>query len=293
MARDVKEQTGLTEPTRHWFPLSLMGAFADFADLVHGPQADWGQVSCSCHPNCGVGTAIMINKESKKQHPVPEFLNIPGLIADMRKITDAARGRKFSNFMIGLALLKNYSAFKAPPTLTLVDILKKFDKSFGLSGKDYGKGVERREDPWNFLFIAGMWFQDLFNYDFRRTEMCIIPYATQEGEISFCAYNTGHGWRNIIEHMHMNATVANWYKENGRHEIFAGGKSANLTNYEHSLSINQEDASRVRDRGELPQNSRDEKLLRRKAAKEAQQVREYYEEMVLRKKKPDNLVHLA
>jgi len=51
----------------------------------------------------------------------------------------------------------------------------------------------------NFLFIAGMWFQDLFNYDFRRTEMCIIPYATQQGEISFCAYNTGVGWRQIIE----------------------------------------------------------------------------------------------
>ncbi|MBL2545459.1 radical SAM protein, partial [Klebsiella pneumoniae] len=71
----------------------------------------------------------------------------------------------------------------------------------------------RRADRWNFLFIAGMWFQDLFNYDFRRTEMCIIPYATQQGEISFCAYNTGIGWRQIIEHMHMNATVAEWYKK--------------------------------------------------------------------------------
>src|SRR5256885_9697710 len=29
-------------------------AFADFADLVHGPEAEWGQVSCGCHPNCGV-----------------------------------------------------------------------------------------------------------------------------------------------------------------------------------------------------------------------------------------------
>ncbi len=64
----------------------------------------------------------------------------------------------------------------------------------------------RRGDRWNFLFIAGMWFQDLFNYDFRRTEQCIIPYATQEGEISFCAYNTGVGWRNIIEKMHMTST---------------------------------------------------------------------------------------
>ncbi len=86
----------------------------------------------------------------------------------------------------------------------------------------------RRADRWNFLFIAGMWFQDLFNYDFRRTEQCIIPYATQEGEISFCAYNTGVGWRNIIEKMHMTSTLTKWYEEHGRHEIFAGGKKVGL-----------------------------------------------------------------
>ena len=87
---------------------------------------------------------------------------------------------------------------------------------------------KRRGDRWNFLFIAGMWFQDLFNYDFRRTEQCIIPYATQEGEISFCAYNTGVGWRNIIEKMHMTSTLTKWYEEHGRHEIFAGGKKVGL-----------------------------------------------------------------
>ena len=294
MVQDVKKQTGMTEPTRDWFPLSLMGAFADFADLAHGPSAEWGQVSCGCHPNCGVGTALMIDKETKEAVPVPQFLNIPGLVKDMQKITDAGRGKQFSNLMMGLALLKNYKPFGGPSRLTLFDILKKFDKSFGLSGKDYGSGAaERRKDPWNFLFIAGMWFQDLFNYDFRRTEMCIIPYATQEGEISFCAYNTGHGWRNIIENMHMNATVAKWYEEHGRHEIFAGGKEVNLGSFDHSLKINQEDANRVKEKSELPQTTRDEKLMRRKAAREAAMVREYYEEMVLKKKAKSDLVQLG
>ena len=69
------------------------------------------------------------------------------------------------------------------------------------------------------LFVAGMWFQDLWTYDFRRTEMCIIPYATQMGEISFCAYNTGVGWRHIVEKMHQNATVAEWYRKNGKHAV--------------------------------------------------------------------------
>ncbi len=294
MARDVRHQTGMTI-NQHWFPLSLMGAFADFADLVHGPQADWGQVTCSCHPNCGVGTALMINKETKEAAPVPQFLDIPGLVADIRKLTDAARRPRFSNFMMGLALLKHYKPFRGPASLALVDLLKKFDKSFGLTGRGYGTGVKRRQDPWNFLFIAGMWFQDLFNYDFRRTEMCIIPYATQEGEISFCAYNTGHGWRNIIEHMHMNATVAKWYEEHGRHEIFAGGKSVDLSSYEHSLVVRHEDSERVRPKSDLPQNARDEKVIRKKAAQEAAQVRAYYEQMVLKKKQAtkQNLVRLS
>ncbi len=300
MALDVKEQVGITEPTRDWFPISLIGAFADFADLVHGPNVEWGQVSCGCHPNCGVGTALMINKETKEMAPVPEFLNIPGLVADMRKITDAARGKWVSNFMMGLALLKNYKPFRSPKSLALIDLLVKFDKSLGLTGKDYGnvtgsrthEDIERRrKDPWNFLFVAGMWFQDLFNYDFRRTEMCIIPYATQEGEISFCAYNTGIGWRKIIENMHKNATVAEWYKNHGKHEVFAKGKHVNLQSYEHSLIINAEDAARVRDRGDAPRTAAQEERLRRKAAHEAEEVRKIYEEMVL--KKPSELVQIG
>jgi tetraether lipid synthase len=273
MAWDVKKQVGITNPHRDWFPISLISAFADFADLVHGPTAEWGQMSCGCHPNCGVGTAIMINKETKEMSPVGEFIDIPGLVRDMRKVTDAARGKWFSNFMMGLVLLKSYNSFHAPKTFKLTDLLLKFDKTFGLTGKDYGKVspdrtmediARRRQDPWNFLFIAGMWFQDLFNYDFRRTEMCIIPYATQEGEISFCAYNTGIGWRNIIENMHQNATVAKWYQEHGRHEVIANNHNVTLNDASHRLVVNVEDAARGREKGTLPQTAKEEQQMMKK-----------------------------
>jgi uncharacterized radical SAM superfamily Fe-S cluster-containing enzyme len=283
LAHDVKDQVGITEPTRDWFPLSLMGAFADFADLVHGPQAEWGQVSCGCHPNCGVGTAVMVDKETREMRPVPEFLSIPGLVKDMQKITDAARGKWMSNLMMGLALLKNYNPYKSPSNFTLYELFKKFDKSFGLTGKEYGKvsgdrtvdDIEkRRADRWNFLFIAGMWFQDLFNYDFRRTEMCIIPYGTQEGEISFCAYNTGIGWRNIIENMHQNATVAKWYEEHGRHEIFARGKEVELAEASHSMVLNPIDLMRPnKPQMEGPKTAHEEAVMMRKL----------YQELVLKK----------
>ena len=119
-----------------------------------------------------------------------------------------------------------------------------------------------------------MWFQDLFNYDFRRTEMCIIPYATQQGEISFCAYNTGIGWRNIIEKMHMTATLTKWYEEHGRHEIFAGNKNVPLPTVDHHLALNAEAvaAGAQTDLDELgiAKNAREEKLRAREHKDESE-----------------------
>jgi uncharacterized radical SAM superfamily Fe-S cluster-containing enzyme len=278
LAYDVKEQLGITEPTRDWFPISVMSTIADFADLAHGPEAQFGHLSCGCHPNCGVGTALMVDKETKEMVPVPEFINVPQLLKDMQAITDAGRGRVFSSFLMALSLLRNYDPYKAPTHFTLKALLEKFDKSLGISGRDYGsvKGnrtrediEKRRRDRWNFLFIAGMWFQDLFNYDFRRTEMCIIPYGTQEGEISFCAYNTGVGWRNIVEEMHKNATIAKWYKEHGKHEIYAKGRNVELPDEPCTLYVNPEDAARVRPRNtDVPMTAAEEKRMMEKLFRE-------------------------
>jgi uncharacterized radical SAM superfamily Fe-S cluster-containing enzyme len=284
LAHDVKTQVGLGEPTRDWFPISFMATFSDWADLIHGPQRDWGQLSCGCHPNCGVGFAVMVDKETKEAVPVTAFLDGEQLAKDVMKINDAARGKFLSVFGMALATIRNYDPFQSPTHFKMSDLLKKFDKSFGATGKNYGKVTgdrtledieKRRADRWNFLFIAGMWFQDLFNYDFRRTEQCIIPYATQEGEISFCAYNTGVGWRNIIEKMHMTATLTQWYAEKGRHEIIAGGKSVALEDRTHKLQLNQSDVERHRqhdldDKG-IAKTAREEKTRARDAKLSAAQ----------------------
>ena len=314
LAHDVKNQTGLGEPVRDWFPISFMSTFSDFADLVHGPEANFGQLSCGCHPNCGIGMAIMVDKETKEAAPVTAFLNADRLAKDIARINDAARGRSLSVLGVSLALLRNYDPFKAPTHFKLTDLMAKFDKCFGMSKKaqtgGYGKvtgdrtmaDIEtRRKDRWNFLFIAGMWFQDLFNYDFRRTEQCIIPYATQEGEISFCAYNTGVGWRNIIEKMHMTATLTKWYEEKGRHEIFAGGKQVNLPDTKHSLVLNQIDVNHglqhdldelgiAKTAREEKKRARDQKL---KEQQENERMAKLYRQHVLKEEPGAELVQIG
>ncbi|MBO0912064.1 MAG: radical SAM protein [Acidobacteria bacterium] len=288
LAHDVKTQTGLGEPSRDWFPISFMSTFSDWADLMHAADKNnnWGQLSCGCHPNCGTGMAVMIDKETKEAVPVTAFLHGDQLAKDIAKINDAARGKFLSGLGMMLVLAKNYDPFKTPKHFRLWDLWKKFDKNYNVTGRNYGKVgpdrtmedvMKRRNDRWNFLFIAGMWFQDLFNYDFRRTEQCIIPYATQEGEISFCAYNTGVGWRNIIEKMHMTATLSKWYEEHGRHEIFAGGKNVGLESNEHSLYLRDgivtEEEQRDLDKLGIAKNAREEKIRARDAKLKAGEAR--------------------
>jgi uncharacterized radical SAM superfamily Fe-S cluster-containing enzyme len=284
LAHDVKNQTGLGEPARDWFPISFMGTFSDWGDLMHAEDKnnDWGQLSCGCHPNCGTGMAVMIDKETKEAVPVTAFLKGDQLAKDIQKVNDAARGKFLTGFGMALCLMKNYDPFQSPTHFKMLDLLRKFDKNYNVTGKNYGKVgpdrtiddvMKRRQDRWNFLFIAGMWFQDLFNYDFRRTEQCIIPYATQEGEISFCAYNTGVGWRNIIEKMHMTATLTKWYEEHGRHEIFAGGKNVKMESTTHSLLLKDElvtnEEQHDLDKLGIAKNSREEKLRARDAKQQA------------------------
>ncbi len=309
LAHDVKNQVGMGEPVRDWFPISFMSTFSDWADLIHGPQAEWGQLSCGCHPNCGIGMAVMVDKETKEFRPVTAFLNGDRLAKDVAKVNDAARGRFLSVFGMALALLRNYNPFEAPTHFKLADLMKKFDKTFGATGHNYGKvsgertkqDIElRRRDRWNFLFIAGMWFQDLFNYDFRRTEQCIIPYATQDGEISFCAYNTGVGWRNIIEKMHMTATLTKWYEEKGRHEIFAGNKKVALPTVEHHLVLNEAavnaDIQHDLDSKGIAKTAREEKRRQRdaklKQAEDERMMKLYREHVLGEKPAPDNLVSI-
>ena len=98
--------------------------------------------------------------------------------------------------------------------------------------------------------------------------------ALRTREISFCAYNTGIGWRNIIEHMHQNATVAQWYKDQGRHEVFARGKNVEMEDKSHSLILNEVDLARP---------NKPEMEGPKTAAEEMQMMRKLYNEMIQEK----------
>src|SRR5687768_10987212 len=310
LAHDVKNQTGIGEPARDWFPISFMSHFTGWADLVRGPEAQWGNLTCGCHPNCGTGMAIMLDKHTREAVPVSAFLNAERLASDVAAVTDAGRGRWLSIAGLALAVLRNYDPFKAPKHLTVVALIRKFARKLaGRVDPSVTREMQvarRRADRWNFLFIAGMWFQDLLNYDFRRTEMCIIPHATQEGEISFCTYNTGVAWRHIVEKMHVTATLTEWYDEHGRHQIYAGGKNVDLSTTDHTLVLDPVAVAAGKqtdlDGLGIAKTAREEKLRARKrdvigatslSGKADERMAALYRQHVLKEPAPEPLIKIA
>jgi len=240
MTHDLKDQLdGILQPLRDWFPLSSYSAFTSVMDMLQGADAPWGWSSCNCHPNCGIFTLIVVNKKTNAMTSLFDFFNYEQFMKDVSVITDTARGKKLTMAQLGMAIMRNYDASLAPDGFPISQILNLFKPSSANSNSDRNDRMKTREenDNWRVLCVEGMWFQDLFNYDFRRTEMCVIPYGTQEGEVSFCAYNTGVGWRQIIEEMHKTASLSEWYKENGRHAVYAAGKAVPNIAKTRSLSL--------------------------------------------------------
>jgi len=240
MAEDLKGQLQADwQPMRDWFPLSSYSAFTSIMDMLQGADAPWGWSACNCHPNCGIFSLVIVNRQTKEWTPLFKFFNYEQFMRDVAVITDTARGKRLATAQLGLAILRNFKADQAPkgfPISQIVNLFRPSSKSADSDRNDRMK-TQSQTDNWRVLCIEGMWFQDLWTYDFRRTEMCVIPYGTQEGEISFCAYNTGVGWRQVIESMHRTASLAEWHKKQGRHEIFAKGKKVPLEKTEHTLDL--------------------------------------------------------
>src|SRR5260370_2449286 len=243
MTHDLKDQLGgRMQPLRDWFPLSSYSAFTSVMDMLQGTDAPWGWSSCNCHPTSGIFTLAVVNPKTCDFNSLFEFFNYEQFMKDFAVITDPPRCKKLSYAQLAMPIIRNFAASKAPEGFPISQIVNLFKPSSTNSNSDRNDrmtsaGQDTTTDNWRVLCVEGMWFQELFNYDFRRTEMCVIPYGTQEGEISFCAYNTGVGWRQIIENMHKTANLKEWYEVNERHPVYAAGHNVPGIAKKHSLTL--------------------------------------------------------
>jgi uncharacterized radical SAM superfamily Fe-S cluster-containing enzyme len=230
IAYDLQAQTSFGwEPMRDWFPVSAYAVFANLCDVLH-PEAVLGSLFCDIHPNQGLFSPILINSRTREIVPVAKFFDVQQFLRDIVEITDLGRGPAITKAMVAISAVRNFDHTMAPADFGL-DQLRRLlvDCFYRVAGSDpsWSERAYSYADSWKLVMITPMSFQDLYNYDFATMSDSRTPVATQEGEITFCAYNGGR-WRKIVEHLHQTASLAEWNRMHGRHSIYAKGKEVDL-----------------------------------------------------------------
>jgi uncharacterized radical SAM superfamily Fe-S cluster-containing enzyme len=232
IAYDLQEQTAIGwEPMRDWFPVSAYGIFAQLCDVLC-PDAKVGSLFNDIHPNHGIFSPLLVNTQTKQVVPVAKFFDVERFMHDVVAITDSGRKPAVLRWLLSLSVLRNFHQEKAPSGLRINDLRNMFQDLFYRIAGNSDKWSERAyslKGPWKIMIPSAMWFQDLFIYDLSTMADSTTPVATQEGEISFSAYNSAH-WRKVVEHLHRTATLSEWHRKHSRHEIYANGKRVILSN---------------------------------------------------------------
>ena len=231
LAFDLHEQTSMDwQPMRDWFPLSDVGIFAHLCDVLN-PNAKLGSLFQEAHPNRGIFSALLVDTYHREAVPIPAFFDLEQFMRDIVEITDSGRGAAATKALVSFSLLRNFNQQKAPRGFGPRDLHRALEDCFyrvtGSSDPRWSQKASEPEGRWRVMIFNGMWFQDAFNYDFAGICNSTTPVAIRQGEISFCAYYGG-GWRKVVEHQSQTATLAEWHRTHGRHEIYANGKNVDL-----------------------------------------------------------------
>jgi len=225
LAHDLRRQTPAFEwqPLRDWFPMSAYSAFGNLFDNLR-PDSPIGSMYSDVHPDQGVFSPLLVNQRTKQAIPVSAFVNVDRLLGDVVAIADQGGDPWLMKARLALAVARNYDARRAPRGFKLTDfvpLVEGLEPRFRSDSPDWSE-QDNHDPEWRLLMVAAMWFQDLFNYDLSAVRMDATPVATVEGEIAFSAYNAA-GWRQVVEHLHQTAPLAEWHKRNGRHPIYTHG----------------------------------------------------------------------
>src|SRR5262249_19754451 len=203
--------------------------FSHLCDVMH-PEAELGSLFCDIHPNQGIFSPILINSDTREIVPVAKFFDVQQFLTDLVGITDLGRGPAITKAMVLLSAMRHFNDTKAPDGFGFEQLRRLLgDCFYRVAGSSAGwsERAYSYAEAWKLVMITAMSFQDVRNYDLSTMSDSKTPVATQEGEITFCAYNGGR-WRRVVEHLHQTAGLADWNRAHGRHRVYAKGKDVEL-----------------------------------------------------------------
>jgi hypothetical protein len=196
LARCVSEQTGITDAYHDFFPLACVTPFSKLTAALRGV----GVPTISSHPHCSLGTYLFVDEETRQAVPITRFVDVGNMLQDMDELSRKARKsifKLYTKLSVWNSLKKHFHHDRAPRGLTFTKFLQTLQ---GLTDKKLGRDGKDGTFTYRTLLVAGMHFQDLYNYDIERVKRCVIHYAAPNGQLyPFCTYNSGPEFREKIE----------------------------------------------------------------------------------------------
>ncbi len=202
LVKAVDDQTGFAVKD-DWYPVPVVAPISKFASVILGET----KVTFTTHPHCGIAT-YLFQDDKGNVVPFPRFVDVGRFSIGLNEMANKAEKSKFKKLYVAkLVKLLNdcVDESKMPEGLskkTFVDLIKDVmsDKS----------KETLAQFSWKMMLIAGMHFQDSYNYDIERVKRCGVHYVTPDLEvIPFCAYNSGPEFRKGVEEK-FSVPLAEW-----------------------------------------------------------------------------------
>jgi uncharacterized radical SAM superfamily Fe-S cluster-containing enzyme len=227
LAHDLGAQSSFDwQPLRDWFPISASGAFGNLMDALD-VEAEFQSPAHDLHATHGQFSFLLVDTETGRTTPLSAFFSIDRFLRDAATIAQQTHSPVKARVLLVASILRNFSLDRAPGGLTIGSLRQLFRQLAGRLKNAKAERATRSLSRWRFLAIHAVWFEDPFNVDFEAVCRSCAPVATEEGEFSFCAYNS-MGWRQIVENKHRTADLSDWHRQNGRHAIYANGATVPL-----------------------------------------------------------------
>lgn len=204
LARALEEQTaGRVKMMRDWYPLNYVQPYSRLFEAYTAEPYP----SINCHPHCGAGTYLIVDRYTKDFRTIPEFVDVEGFMEELNRLAASLERRRwFKTFAISRAmkdLLKYYRPENALPGWSseeFIDFLKSFAEFRERYPDNEARIAELQQKRFRPLLMVAMHFQDAYNYELPRLQRCVIHYAAADGRMyPFCSYNCGPVFRDTVE----------------------------------------------------------------------------------------------
>jgi uncharacterized radical SAM superfamily Fe-S cluster-containing enzyme len=204
MILDASRQTGFTDPYKDWFSLNSGTPFVRLAEALTGTSI----TNHTCHPHCGAMSLLFVDRNGNAV-PLTRFLDFYNALRDVDALAEVTKKRRFkvfSRLRILNILRRRFDSKKAPSGLTFGKFLNTLD---GYADKKYTWTEDYMGHAYKTFFIFGMHFMDNYNFDLQRIRRCAVHYSAPDGRLyPFCAYNSGHAFRNRVERQYVEGRKA-------------------------------------------------------------------------------------